>query len=295
MFKNKYFQILTIVTIFVASIGLAACSTATNAAEAVTQQESAPQQDAVPAQGYGNGNSNGQANSAAQSGNQGSGYQSGDMAHAVTLDPNAAAPTDAEIEGLLYMREEEKLARDVYLTLYEQWNLSIFQNIAKAEQMHTDSVKSVLDLYSIEDPVTNDQIGVFTNPDLQSLYDQLVEQGSQSITEALKVGLAIEEIDILDLKDYLAETSNPNIQQVYQNLMMGSENHLRAYVMNYERQSGETYQPQYLTQEEYQAILSAQSGRGQSQGQGRGQGGGQGRGQGKGKGQGQGQGQSSYQ
>ena len=280
MFKNNQTKKLLVITVLIASLGLAACSTATNAAEAVPQQEAVTQQEAVPAQGYNNANESAQANGASQNGNQGSGYQSDGTAHAA-LDPNAAAPTDAEIEGLLYMREEEKLARDVYLTLYEQWNLPIFQNIAKAEQMHTDAVKSILDLYAIEDPVTNDEIGVFTNPDLQSLYNQLVEQGSQSVEEALKVGLAIEEIDILDLKEYMAETDNPNIQQVYQNLMMGSENHLRAFVGNYQRQTGETYAPQYLTPEEYQAIVS--SGNMQENGGGYGQGKGQGKGQGGGR------------
>ncbi|MCF6277315.1 MAG: DUF2202 domain-containing protein, partial [Anaerolineales bacterium] len=131
-----------------------------------------------------------------------------------------------EVDRLIFMREEEKLARDVYLTLYEQWNLSAFQNISSSEQKHTDAVKNLLDLYELADPVVDDTIGVFTNNDLQALYDQLVAQGSLSLADALNVGAAIEEIDILDLQEGLDEANDPNIVMVYNNLMNGSYHHL---------------------------------------------------------------------
>ena len=40
------------------------------------------------------------------------------------------ALTDDEAAALAYLREEEKLARDVYLTLADTWQLPIFANIA---------------------------------------------------------------------------------------------------------------------------------------------------------------------
>ena len=163
--------------------------------------------------------------------------------------------TEAEAEGLVFMREEEKLARDVYLTLYGQWNIPIFQNIAGSEQTHTDAVKTLLDNYNLVDPVVNDEIGVFTNPDLQSLYDQLVGQGSQSLSDALQVGAVIEEIDILDLEKYIAQTDNTDIQLVYENLMKGSRNHLRSFVSTIQKQTGGAYQPQYLSQAVFDAIV----------------------------------------
>ncbi|MFH1446646.1 MAG: DUF2202 domain-containing protein [Chloroflexota bacterium] len=165
--------------------------------------------------------------------------------------------SESEVEGLVYMREEEKLARDVYLTLFDQWNMNIFQNIAKSEQTHTDAVKNLLDIYGIVDPVINDEIGKFVNPDLQALYDQLVVQGSQSLGDALKVGAAIEEIDILDLEKHIAQTEHTNIQTVYNSLLKGSRNHLRTFVSTLQVKTGETYQPQFLTQEGYELIINA--------------------------------------
>ncbi len=183
-----------------------------------------------------------------------------------SIDPNALStavgsiPTNqlstSEAEALLYMREEEKLARDVYQTLYNKWQLPIFQNIAKSEQTHTDAVKTLLDRYGLADPFSQ-EVGVFQNETLQNLYNQLVAQGSLSIADALKVGGAIEEIDILDLEERLAQTDKADIILVYENLLKGSRNHLRSFVSTLQTQAGETYQPQYLTLDAYQAIINS--------------------------------------
>jgi hypothetical protein len=177
---------------------------------------------------------------------------SSDALNQVTTDTLSAA----EIEGLLYMREEEKLARDVYLTLYEKWGMRIFQNISGSEQTHMDAVKTLLDRYDLEDPAAGTVVGVFTNPTLQELYEQLIDEGSRSLADALRVGATIEEIDILDLEERIAQTDKSDIQLVYENLMRGSRNHLRAFVSTLERQVGEIYQPQYLSQTTYDAIVN---------------------------------------
>ena len=190
--------------------------------------------------------------------------QNGDEAtdeHTELLPASDAELSAAEIEALLYMREEEKLAHDVYLALYERWGLPIFLNISQSEQSHTDSIKVLLERWNLADPASS-QMGVFTNPELQALYNELVARGEQSISEALKTGAAIEEIDILDLENDLAIVVQPDIQQVFQNLLQGSYNHLRAFVSNLNNQTGEVYQPQYLPVEQYQTILGGLSGNG---------------------------------
>ena len=96
--------------------------------------------------------------------------------------------------------------------------------------------------------------------------DQLVETGAQSIEDALRVGAAIEEIDILDLEAHMAETDREDILRVYGNLLSGSENHLRAFVGNLERRVQSAYVPQYLDQDAYEAILGAGQGRGNGRG-----------------------------
>lgn len=174
------------------------------------------------------------------------------------LSTPAASLSQAEIDGLLWMREEEKLARDVYNALYATWGLSVFQSIAQSEQTHMDAVKGLLDRYGLADPAAAEP-GVFTNPELQALYDRLVAQGRESVVAALQVGAAIEEIDILDLQKQLTLVAAADVQQVYTNLLRGSENHLRAFVNNLSAQ-GVTYSPQYLSPEAYQAILSGTSG-----------------------------------
>lgn len=191
---------------------------------------------------------------------------------AASLDPLSAE----EAAALTYMREEEKLAHDVYVTLYAQWGLSTFTNISQSEQVHTEAIKALLDRYSLSDPAT-DEVGVFTNADLQALYNDLVARGRESLAEAIKVGAAIEEIDIIDLQKRLEQTDNADIQQVFNNLLSGSKNHLSAFATAYNRQTGEVYQAQYLSAAAYQAIVNSavqNGGRGQGSQAGGGQGGG---------------------
>lgn len=175
------------------------------------------------------------------------------------------APLSAdEAADLLFMREEEKLAHDVYLGLYAQWGLPIFQNIATSEQTHTEAIATLLARYDLNDPAVNEAVGVFANDNLQLLYEQLVAQGSQSLLAALQVGATIEDLDIVDLQDAIARTDNADISMVYQNLMKGSRNHLRSYVTTLQKQYGATYQPQYLNQAAYDAIINAPMERGRA-------------------------------
>jgi len=170
-----------------------------------------------------------------------------------------ASPDDldeAEIAGLLFMIEEEKLAHDVYVYFYSIYGLPVFQNISVSEQAHMDAIKFMIERYGLTNPAS-DVSGEFTNAELQTLYNDLISLGSQSLAEALKVGAAIEEIDILDLEEQLLQVDQADIQQVYGNLLRGSENHLRAFVSTLLRQTGETYQPQYLSQEAFDTIISS--------------------------------------
>ena len=165
--------------------------------------------------------------------------------------------SEDEASGLLFMREEEKLAHDVYLALYDKWGLPIFQNIANSEQTHTEAVKALLDAHRLADPAAHTSPGEFVNSDLQALYDDLTARGSQSLSDALKVGAAIEEIDILDLETQLAQTENASLRTVYENLMKGSRNHLRSFTSTLSRQASESYEPQYLSAVVYQSIVGS--------------------------------------
>jgi len=164
--------------------------------------------------------------------------------------------TDEEIDGLVFMREEEKLARDVYLTFQSLYDLNIFANIAISEQAHTDAVLVLLERYGIVDPVGDNAVGVFGNEELQDLYDDLVAEGSESEQAALFVGCAIEEIDILDLEEYIDGTDHADLLKVYGNLLDGSCNHLRAFVRLWEQQAGQEYVPRFLSVEDYETIIN---------------------------------------
>ncbi len=177
--------------------------------------------------------------------------------------------SDAEKEGLLFMREEEKLAHDIYVALYEKWGQKSFNNISKSEQTHTDAVRVLLSRYGLQDPNTSTAAGEFKNEELQNLYNQLIEQGMKSPEDAFKVGVTVEEVDIVDLQKYLKDVDNKDITLVYENLLRGSRNHLRAFTRNLKRQNI-FFTAGYLPQEEYDSIVNSETEKGEGHGRGNG-------------------------
>ena len=189
-----------------------------------------------------------------------------------TLDYN-------EVTHLAFMREEEKLARDVYIKFSEFYpTAQVFFNITESEQRHTDSVLHVMDTFELEDPNTNDDVGEFTGEEwgeyFTDTYNALVEQGKKGLLEALYVGALIEELDmhdiiycpeeIVDSSELIQDkndcgmvyTKEESILTLYQNLLNGSASHLKAYVYYIEKFIGEgNYEAQYLSQEEVDDIL----------------------------------------
>jgi hypothetical protein len=164
--------------------------------------------------------------------------------------------TEAEIEGIRFIREEEKLARDVYIYLYEIHPLRPFLNISKSEQAHMDAIKYLIDTYDLDDPAAKNPAGVFQNAQLQELYNVLIEKGSPSREDALRVGALIEEVDIIDLRSQLDSVAqNEEVIRIYSNLVMASENHLRAFTRLLALY-GVEYTPAELTQEEYDRIMA---------------------------------------
>jgi hypothetical protein len=179
----------------------------------------------------------------------------------------------------MFMREEEKLARDVYQTLGTMYpDSKIFGKIDDSEQQHTTAVKTIIENYGYQDPNTNDNVGTFTGEDygwyFTEKYNELVERASISELEALYVGAFIEELDMMDINQcpqVIVETGNgindvsecgkvytdnADVQKLYSNLLHGSDSHLEAYVQNIEKHIGEgNYQAQVLSQEMVDAIL----------------------------------------
>ncbi len=159
-----------------------------------------------------------------------------------------------EIDDLKFLREEEKLARDVYLYSYDKYNLNVFSNISNSEQTHMDKVLSLLTKYGIADPASTER-GMFNNAVLQDLYNQLTKKADSSLVDALTVGAVIEDLDISDIDDFVVNTQKNDLLEVYSNLLCGSRNHMRSYSSQLTA-NGATYQVQFITVEEYITILN---------------------------------------
>lgn len=207
---------------------------------------------ATGTQGYGYGQGG-------QGSQDGTGYgqvNTGSLSQSLSQYP-VVELTEEEAADILYMAEEEKLARDVYLAYYDKWGSQVFSNIADSEQTHMDSMVFLIDRYGLENPQTGER-GTFTHPDLQAVYDDLVSTGSVSETEALKNSAYIEELDIMDLDEAISHTDKPDLILVYENLRSGSENHLRAFIRNLRVfQPALEPGPVLLPQEEFDRIIQS--------------------------------------
>jgi hypothetical protein len=161
-----------------------------------------------------------------------------------------------EIDALIKMREEEKLARDVYTYLFDLWGSAIFANISASEQRHMDAVGALIEKYGLDDPVAGLDYGQFATDEMQQLYQELTSKGQESLEAALQVGATIEDLDIKDLLECMEAVDNQDIMFVFQNLTKGSRNHLRAFVSSLEAM-GSSYTAQFLTQDEVDAIVNS--------------------------------------
>lgn len=182
------------------------------------------------------------------------GFVSCDESSEDNLPNDTISLTEDERTNLLFMREEEKLARDVYLHFSDEYELNIFKNISSSEQYHMDAVLEIMEKYGLEDPTSNER-GVFTNADLQELYDDLISKGEASLIDALTVGATIEDVDIRDLNNAKETTSRDDLINMYEMLECGSRNHMRAFTGQLESRD-EIYVPQFISQESYDEIIN---------------------------------------
>jgi hypothetical protein len=178
-------------------------------------------------------------------------------ANAARVSSRTISLTAQEKNDLIFMREEEKLARDVYLTLFEIWGTPVFANIATSEQQHMDAILKLLNTYTLSDPAANKLVGEFVNTELQALYDALIARGKSSVLDALMVGGIIEETDIEDLTAAMETSRLANIDKVYSNLLNGSYNHLRAFAQNIQSLTGQPYAAQVVSQDVVDSILGS--------------------------------------
>ena len=165
-----------------------------------------------------------------------------------------ATLTAREKDGLIFIWEEEKAARDLYNGLYEKNNMTIFLDLVRSESSHMDQARTVMEKQGLTLPP--DEPGVFQNQTLQEIHDQLLAEGLQSDQDALTVAAIFEEISIVDLEKELLASQAEDVRTVYDGLLAGSRKHLRSYVSDLEGQ-GIEYQPRYLEAEQFQEIVKS--------------------------------------
>lgn len=161
--------------------------------------------------------------------------------------------SDNDKAALLFMLEEERLARDVYVYLNSLWETPQFTNIQNSEKQHMSKVEELLKAAGVSYTIL--PAGQFSSTELQELYNKFKEDGKTSKLAALNIGATIEDLDIVDLQEYMDATDNSDLKNTFSSLQCASRNHLRAFVSAIEAEGG-TYTPQFLTQDDYDIIIA---------------------------------------
>jgi len=130
---------------------------------------------------------------------------------------------------LTYLVEEEKLAHDIYALADGLYGAQQFANISRSETSHESSVRALLVGYGLPDPTTQEVAGVFKDPTLQALYDQLAGRVKASPSQAAEVGVLIEKTDIADLQEAIKNSTDASVTETLTRLESASERHLKAF------------------------------------------------------------------
>lgn len=175
------------------------------------------------------------------------------------LFPVTALPqlTDSEINGLMLLKAEEKVAYDVYCYMYAKYEIDVFKNIAFDEKEHMNKLKDLIKLYGLSDPVPEQETkGIYNNKKMQAMYDEMIMSGEFSLADALRAAGRFEEQDIQDIRNWSSVTTDKDVLSVYSELESSSWDHLRALV-KFIRDEGITYKPCILRIEEFNKYMSA--------------------------------------
>jgi len=163
--------------------------------------------------------------------------------------------TEQEKSDLIFLRQEEKLAHDVYVYAFQKHAHFVFNNITNSEQTHIDNMTALLSKYNVVDPAAGMANGVFADNDLQVLYNELIAKVNLSLADALKAAATIEDLDISDIDRFYTNTTKADILKVYDLLNCGSRNHLRG-ITGQLKPLGVTYNPQFLEASNFQNIIN---------------------------------------
>lgn len=157
-----------------------------------------------------------------------------------TLTASTPSMSDAVKADLVFSRDEERMARDLYAAIADLYDGALpFAHITTSEQRHFDAVGVLLDRYGLADPAEGKAPGVYANSDIQAMYDSWLARAKTSLTEAYQVGIELEQRDIADLEDAAANALPADVARVLGNLLDGSQRHLKSFTSAAEG----TYEP----------------------------------------------------
>lgn len=204
----------------------------------------------------------------------------GSAAGAPARDESAGKLDFNEQTHLVFICEEEKLARDVYHLFDRRFpDLGVFAELEAGKESSRCAVEKLLRQYRVSIPRVNENVGVFSWGIYGRYFTEkflvVSNQGSMNPLSALYAGAFLEELNILDIEQCpkvivdidngikdaascgMQYTDNPAIRAAYDELLAESRRHLRILVNNIEQRTGPgSYRAQLLKPDELASVLA---------------------------------------
>ncbi len=161
--------------------------------------------------------------------------------------------TETEAGDLQLLREEEKLARD----LFRDWSdrSELFGAVAHSKQLHFEIVGALLQRHQVTDRTLGGE-GLYVFPQLQTLHQELLARGGSTELEALAAGAELHERDLVGLEEAAGRSQLEDVRASLAEIQRGARNHLRGCVEELALQ-GVDYAPRLLSPEAFAAIINS--------------------------------------
>lgn len=163
--------------------------------------------------------------------------------------------TEQEEMDLLFSCEQEKLLRDVYLYSFDKYGNAIFNQIAGSQNVRMSELKGLISSYNLDDPTSLD-IGMFSTSSFQDIYNTALIQSDSSLESAIMAILYLEDKDMVDIREFISNTTKENMLYTYEFMYCTSENHIRWLYPELLLEGG-TYTPQFISQDDFNEIINS--------------------------------------
>jgi len=163
--------------------------------------------------------------------------------------------SDLEIDGIRFIREEEKASKDYVLSMDILFDENLLDQLYEVERTHYQAGLFAIEKYGLADPTSGKARGNFTSPNIQAFYDTAISDGQGGTSDAIHAAARLQEASYVTITNQLNRVANNrDLRMVYHALATATRNHIRLTISRLD-ELGLTYEPRFLSVSDFQDII----------------------------------------